>query len=248
MSLRGTTKGLGYVEMMQAAIAYRESFRLLYTNISLLGSKQMPIRSLVVGSAARDDGKSTIAQHLAETAAALGQRVLLVDADLRHPQLHQRLGLKNNYGLSDLVQRGLNLNEVIQQYPNQADLFLLSGGSGVDDPVKLFSSPQLEHLMEQFRSFFDLVIYNTPPLVGLSDAQLVAKHADGILLVVRLEQTDRIMVDKALESLKIAGTIVLGCVANDVKNYVPFSYHPPTNLASSPSPSLSGFPPFSSLN
>lgn len=207
-----------------SAVTYRESFRSLYTNISLLGSKQMPIRSLVVGSATPDDGKSTIAEHLARTAAELDQRVLLVDADLRKPQLHQNLKLKNNYGLVDLVQHGLNLNEVIQQSPEHANLFFLSCGAAVDDPVKLLASDQTEHLIEQFRGFFDLVIYNTPPLVGLSDAQLLAAQADGLLLVVRLAQSDRGMVEKALENLKISGSVILGFVANDVEDYTPFNY------------------------
>ncbi|NEO86849.1 MAG: polysaccharide biosynthesis tyrosine autokinase [Spirulina sp. SIO3F2] len=217
-------KANAYQNLQQSDIAYRESFRSLYTNISLLGSKQMPIRALVVSSATPNDGKSTVAEHLARTAAALGQRVLLVDADLRNPELHERLGLKNNYGLVDLVQHGLNLNEVIQQSPDQPNLFFLAGGALIDDPVKLLSSPQIEHSLEQFRSFFDLVIYNTPPLVGLSDAQLLTAQADGLLFVVRLAKTDRGLVDKALESLKISGSVVLGFIANDVQDYRLFNY------------------------
>ncbi|MGB0560563.1 MAG: GumC family protein [Spirulinaceae cyanobacterium] len=217
-------KATAYQDLQASDFAYRESFRSLYTTISLLGSKQMPIRSLVVGSAMSNDGKSTIAEHLARTAAALGQRVLLVDGDLRNPTLHERLSLKNTYGLVDLVQQGLGLNEVIQQCPDQANLFVLAAGSPIHDPVKLWSTPQVEHCLEQFQSFFDLVIYNTPPLVGLSDAQLLAAHADGILFVVRLEKTDRALVGKALESLKISGSVVLGFIANDLRNHRLFNY------------------------
>lgn len=197
--------------------AYFEAFRSLYTNISLLGSRQRPIRSLVVGSATPNDGKSTIALQLAKTAASIGQRVLLVDADLRRPQLHLRLGLTNQRGISDIIQNDLSLNDVIQQAPTEGNLFLLSGGQSTSDPIKLLSSPKMEHLMEQFQGFFDLTIYNTPPLVGLADANLLAANSDGIVLVVRLEKTNRGLVTKALEGLKISGASVLGAIANGVQ-------------------------------
>ncbi|MEC4807106.1 MAG: polysaccharide biosynthesis tyrosine autokinase [Jaaginema sp. PMC 1080.18] len=197
--------------------SFREAFRSLYTNISLLGSKQRPVRSLVVGSATPDDGKSTIALELAKTAASIGQRVLLVDADLRRPQMHLRLGLSNERGLSDAIQSDLSLNDVIQQAPTQSNLFVLSGGQVSSDPIKLLSSQKIAHLMEQFQGFFDLVIYNTPPLIGLSDANLLAANSDGIILVVRLEKTDRNLATKALESLTISGASILGVVANGAK-------------------------------
>ncbi|MFP4008993.1 MAG: GumC family protein [Spirulinaceae cyanobacterium] len=200
--------------------SFLEAFRSLYTNISLLGSKQRPVRSLVVGSATPDDGKSTIAFELAKTAASIGQRVLLVDADLRRPQMHYRFGLTNERGLSDALQSDLSLNDVIQQSPTQSNLFVLSGGHIPPDPIKLLSSQKMAHLMEQFQGFFDLVIYNTPPLVGLADANLLASNSDGIILVARLGKTDRALVKKALEGLNISGASVLGVVANGVKGNI----------------------------
>jgi succinoglycan biosynthesis transport protein ExoP len=200
--------------------AYLESFRSLYTNIDLLGTS----RSLVIGSAAPGDGKSTVARQLAETAASMDRRVLLVDADLRKPQLHLRLGLQNNLGLSDILQSDLSLNDVIQQFPLEENLFFLCAGQTIIDPVKLLSSHKMQHLTEQFQGFFDLVIYNVPPLVGLADGHILAAKSDGIILVARLEKTDRGLLNKAIENLKISGASVLGFVANNVKNYVPVPY------------------------
>lgn len=200
--------------------AYLESFRSLYTNIDLLGTS----RSLTIGSAAPGDGKSTIARQLAETAASMDRRVLLVDADLRKPLLHLRLGLKNSLGLSDILQSDLSLNDVIQQFPLEENLFFLCAGQTIIDPVKLLSSGKMQHLAEQFQGFFDLVIYNVPPLVGLADGHILAAKSDGIILVVSLEKTDRSLLDKAIENLKISGASVLGFVANNVKNYVPVPY------------------------
>ncbi|MBD2180984.1 polysaccharide biosynthesis tyrosine autokinase [Planktothrix sp. FACHB-1355] len=195
-----------------------EAFRSLYTNIRLL-SPDKPIQSLIIGSATPGDGKSTVAVYLAQTAAAIGQRVLLVDADLRRPKIHKKLGLPNVRGLSEVISSDIGLNEVIQRSPSQENLFVLTAGSIPPDPIKELSSEKMRHLMEQFQAFFDLVIYDTPPVVGLADANLLAAYTDGLVMVIGLEKTDRFMAIKALDGLNIAGAAVLGVVANGVKGY-----------------------------
>jgi capsular exopolysaccharide synthesis family protein len=193
-----------------------EAFRSLYTNIRLL-SYEMPIHSLVISAATPGDGKSTVALNLAQTAAAIGQRVLLVDADLRHPKIHTKLDLPNFQGLSDAISTDISLNDVIQKSPLDDNLFVLTAGAPFTDPIKLLSSKKMHSLMEQFQDFFDLVIYDTPPLVGLADGSIVAAQTDGLIMVVSIAKTDRSMVTKALEGLKISSTPVLGVVANGVK-------------------------------
>jgi capsular exopolysaccharide synthesis family protein len=193
-----------------------EAFRSLYTNIRLL-SYEMPIHSLVISAATPGDGKSTVALNLAQTAAAIGQRVLLVDADLRHPKIHTKLDLPNFQGLSDAISTDISLNDVIQKSPLDENLFVLTAGTPSIDPIKLLSSKKMHSLMEQFQDFFDLVIYDTPPLVGLADGSIVAAQTDGLIMVVSIAKTDRSMVTKALEGLKISSTPVLGVVANRVK-------------------------------
>lgn len=200
-----------------------EALRSLYTNIRLL-SPDKPIQSLVVSSATPGDGKSTIAVQLAQTAAAIGQRVLLVDADLRRPKIHKKLGLPNVRGLSEIVSTDISLNEVIQRSPSEENLFVLTSGATPQDPIKHLSSEKMHHLMEQFQAFFDLVIYDSPPLVGLADGNLLAAYTDGLVLVVGLEKTDRFMALKSLDGLNIAGANVLGVVANGVKGFKPKVY------------------------
>ena len=196
---------------------FLEAFRSLYTNIHLLSAGR-PIRSLLVSSAVAGDGKSTVALHLAATAAAVGQRVLLVDADLRCPQLHAKLGLPNVRGLGDAISTDISLNDAIQRAPNQDNLFVLTAGQIPPDPIKLLSSKKMHYLMEQFQAFFDLVIYDTPPLAGLADTHLIAAHTDATIMVVQIGKTDRSQVRKVLEELKISGASVLGIVANGCKN------------------------------
>lgn len=202
---------------------FLESFRSLYTNIRLLSSG-MPIHSLALSSAVPGDGKSTIAVYLARTAAAIGQRVLIVDADLRRPQLHNRFNVPNVQGLSEAISSDLGLNETIQRVPDTENLFVLTSGGIPDDPIKLLSSEKMQYLMEQFQAFFDVVIYDTPPLIGLADASIIAANTDGMVMVVGLQKTDRGMVTKALDSLKISGASVLGIVANGIKGYQPSTY------------------------
>jgi polysaccharide biosynthesis transport protein len=193
-----------------------EAFRSLYTNIRLL-SYEMPIHSLVIGAATPGDGKSTVALNLAQTAAAIGQRVLLVDGDLRHPKIHTKLDLPNFQGLSDAISTDISLNDVIQKSPVDDNLFVLTAGTPSTDPIKLLSSKKMHSLMEQFQDFFDLVIYDTPPLVGLADGSIIAAQTDGLIMVVSIAKTDRSMVTKALDGLKISSAPVLGVVANGVK-------------------------------
>ncbi len=195
---------------------FLEAFRSLYTNIRLLRPEQ-PIRSLVIGAATPGEGKSIVALHLAQTAATMGQRVLLVDADLRRPKIHTKVGLPNFRGLSDTISTDLSLNDAIQQSPLDENLFILTSGSLPAHPVKLLSSKKMVSLMEQFQDFFDLVIYDTPPLVGLADASIISAQADGLIMVVKVDKTDRTLVTKALEGLHIAGSSVLGLVANGNK-------------------------------
>lgn len=214
---RSTSDLMPLIIQPEYSASFLESFRSLYTNIALMGKNQ-PIRSLVVSSPSAGDGKSTIALHLAQTAAAMGKRVLLVDADLRLPQLHQALGLQNQAGLSDTIANYISLNEVIQQSALEENLFFLSAGQTVPDPIKLLSSQKMQYLMGQLQGFFDLVIYDTPPLVGLADGHLVAARVDGVILVVRLAKTDQSLVRKSLEELTISHARLLGVVANEVKN------------------------------
>lgn len=206
------------------ASPFLESFRSLHTNIRLLGT-DTPIHSMVISSATPGDGKSTISVHLAQAAAAMGQRVLLVDADLRLPQVHKVLGLENQIGLSNVIATGFTAKQAIQRIPMWDHLYVLTAGQNPPDPTRLLSSKKMQYLMEQFHAVFDLVIYDTPPVLGLADGQLLAAHTDGVILVGGLGKTDRSIMMQCLDRLRISNTTVLGVVANGVKGYTTGSYY-----------------------
>jgi polysaccharide biosynthesis transport protein len=202
--------------------SFFEVFRSLYTNILLLGSDS-PIRSLVISSAGQGDGKSTVAIQLAQAAAAMGQRVLLVDANLRCPTLHNRVGLMNIQGLTDVISQDLDWNNVIERSPLEDNLYVMSAGPIPPDSVRLLASQKMHDLMDEMQSAFDLVIYDTPPIVGFADAYLLAANTNGMVLVAGLGKLKRTVLQQALEDLQVSGTPILGMVANKSKESVPNS-------------------------
>lgn len=201
-----------------------EVFRSLYTNILLLGSDTR-IRSLVISSATQADGKSTIAIQLAQAAAAMGKRVLLVDANLRFPCLHNRLGLMNIQGLTDVISQDLDWRNVIERSPQEENLYIMTAGPVPPDSIRLLASQKMQDLMSDLQSGYDLVIYDTPPLVGFADANLLAANTNGMVLVAGLGKVKRTLFQQALEELQVANTPILGMVANKSKDYnIPASY------------------------
>ncbi|NJN02355.1 MAG: polysaccharide biosynthesis tyrosine autokinase [Leptolyngbyaceae cyanobacterium RM1_1_2] len=203
--------------------SFIEAFRALHASIRFLGSDK-PVRSLTISSALSGDGKSTVAINLAETAAAMGQRVLLIDADLRQPQIHTRLGLPNFRGLSNLISARLSLRQVIQQSPKHENLYVITSGSIPPDPTKLLASQKMKHLVNRVDKVFDLIIYDTPPLASLVDASLLATHMDGVVLVVSLDKTHSPALMQTLERLKLSRIPILGTVINGVKRSAMPSY------------------------
>jgi len=192
---------------------FLQSFNSLYSKIKFLKSDN-PVRSLAVTSATTGEGKSTVAAYLAQMAAHAGQRVLVVDANLRHPQLHLRLGVVNNQGLSEVLSQGLDLSEAIVQSPSEENLFVLTAGQQPLNPAKLFSSKRMQHLVERTEANFDLVVYDTPHILGILDSNLVANHIDGLLFVAGLGKTNRPIIKQAVHESKASRIPILGMVAN----------------------------------
>lgn len=195
---------------------FLEAFSLLFAKIRFLAA-DCPIRSLTISSAQVGDGKSTIALHLAQTAALMGQRVLLVDANLRRPALHQMLDMPNAKGLSDLLVDTVSPKQMIERSPLADRLFVLTSGAPRPDAAKLLASPRMRYLMEELESMFDLVIYDSAHLLELVDTTFIAEHTDGILMVVAPKQTKRSAVSKVIDDLKTFNLEILGTVANNLK-------------------------------
>lgn len=218
LAIRFGGRSYGYT-----ASPFLEAFRTLHTNLQFLSPDQ-PIRSLVISSSTPADGKSTTTTFLAQAAAAMGLRVLLVDADLRRPRIHETTDLPNVWGLSNVISSEINVDDVIQRSPVEDNLFVLTAGQIPPDPTRLLASKKMHNLVERFQQSFDLILFDTPPLLGLADARILAAHTDGIALVVGLGKTDRSVLTEVLYGLKTSRARVLGLIANGVKGYTTSTY------------------------
>ncbi len=191
-----------------------ESCRTLRTNLTFM-SAEAPIKTLVVTSADPKDGKTTIATNLAIVFAQSGQRVLLVDADLRKPRVHEGLGLENQRGLTNALVGEKRLKDVIQDIDID-NLHVVTSGPLPPNPAELLHTPSFEHLLGEATSQFDRVIFDSPPLRAVTDAAVLAPQCSGALLVVRAGVTTREEMLSAIRSLGDVNANILGAVLNDV--------------------------------
>jgi capsular exopolysaccharide synthesis family protein len=199
---------------------YQEALRNLYTSLRFLNSDR-PLRSVALTSSLPAEGKSLTNVLLAKTISEMGQRVLLVDADLRKPQIHHRLGVNNLTGLSNLLtDDDLHWRQVVQPVPDYPGWSVITAGRRPPDPTRLLSSARMQQLVDGLASSgdFDLVLYDTPPVLGLADAALVAEHLDGLMLLVSLARVDRGLPKEAIARIRSAGAQLLGVVTNAVKD------------------------------
>ncbi len=201
---------------------FGKAFGSLYTNLRFLSAR--PPRSLVVNSAEPGDGKTTVAVNLAMAAASMGQRVLLVDANLRSPQVHLSLNLpSNSLGLSDILAEDVRLESAIQSSSLEKNLSVLPAGQVAADSVRLLASVKMQELMAKIHNDFDFIVYDTPHLIEFADANFVAALTDGILMVVGIGKTKRPGVKQMMADLARYRLPVVGVIANNVGKKAPLS-------------------------
>lgn len=184
-----------------------EAYRSLRTNLSFY-SVDKPIRTLVVTSPAAGAGKSTTVANLAVTMAQSGRRTILVDCDLRRPQLHEFFDLPNEQGLTDAI-----LDEsapLALQATLVENLRLLTSGPKPPNPADLLGSRQTDRVINALREQADIVLFDAPPVLGLTDAVVLGGKVDGVLLVVRAGKTRREHAEQAKELLEKAKANIVG--------------------------------------
>jgi capsular exopolysaccharide synthesis family protein len=207
----------GNPDKLYSSFSFAEAFYSLDANLRLLSS-DAPLQVVALTSSEPGEGKSTICAHLAIAAANMGRRVLLVDGDLRKPTQHLIFSLPNREGLSDLItQPAAPSLGMVRTIPGNSNLHLLTAGTRPPAPGRLLSSRKMQQVTEQFRSHYDLVIFDTPPLAGMIDAKLTAANVDGLLLVVRLQKSLRPELQRVLTDLgNTVQAPLLGVVVNGV--------------------------------
>lgn len=200
-----------------------EQFKTIRTNIQFsIFDKEM--KSIAVTSDMVGAGKSTVAANLAVTFSMQGKKVVLVDSDLRKPTIHRFFGLSNRDGLTTiLTNRLIRLCNMIH-HTDVDNLFVLTSGIIPPNPSELLASSRMDELLVELEKEFDLIIFDLPPVVAVTDAQIMASKVDGTIFVIRKENStkDKIMESKLL--LQRVNANVIGVVLNRIKVTEDFNY------------------------
>lgn len=184
-----------------------EAYRTLRTNLSFY-SVDDPIRSLVVTSPSPDEGKSTTAANLAVTLAQSGRRTLLVDCDLRRPSLHELMGKPEAPGLTNVLLG--ETEEIPIQATDVENLYLLTSGPPPPNPADMLGSRRLDSILQRLSDEFDMVLFDAPPVIAVTDAAVLGAKVDGILLVLQAGKTRRDHAERAKELLEKAKVRIVG--------------------------------------
>ncbi len=212
-----------------------EAFRVIRTNLQFTISSNKPVQTIIVTSPGPGEGKTFVLANLAVTIAHMGKKVIAVDTNLRHPQLHEFFKLNNEPGFTNLfLVRGKraprapgiwgvylpeelpDLEGFIQ--PTKVEgLRVLTCGSHVPHPTEFLSSPRIPFLIEELKKKADMVLFDSAPVLGVADATIVAHKVDGVILVLEAGHTQPEALVEAKEALSKANTDILGVVLNRVE-------------------------------
>ncbi len=195
---------------------FEEAVRTLRNTI-LLSDFEHCLRSIVLTSATASEGKTTVAAHLAMANADRGRRTLLVDGDLRRPGLHVRFGLSPKGGLSNVLTGEIDWQDAVLPIEGKPNLRLLPSGPSSHRAADLIG-PRLAELLDEFGKHYDLVILDSPPLLGFAECLQMATAADGVLIVTRAGVTTRKGVSAVVSTLARLRANLLGVVLNQVRH------------------------------
>jgi capsular exopolysaccharide synthesis family protein len=203
-----------------------EAFRSLRTNLEFIGVDK-PIKSLLISSSEASEGKTVTAANLGVIMAQGGKNVLLVDADLRKPRLHQELGVPNRVGLSDLFRNRITIDEAIQSL-NGLSLSVITSGGIPPNPAELLGSEKMAHILKELTMRFDIVIIDSSPTL-VTDSQLISARVDGVLIVMRAGETQAETAKMTFEQYKRVNARMLGVVLNNLSTGSHYGYAPYAN-------------------
>ena len=200
------------ITLRDARSPQAEAYLSLRTNLEFF-SLDHPLHSLLISSAEPDIGKSTILANLGVIYAQTGKRVVLVDGDLRRPQLHEIFGLNNNVGLSSAIldpDAGLPLQDT-----DVTGLQVITSGPVPPNPADLLASRRMDVLLQQLREQTDIILLNAPPIIAVTDAAVLSTKVDGVLLVVGAGRTRHEYAQRAKALLDKVNARIVGAVLNN---------------------------------
>ena len=192
-----------------------EAFRTLRTSI-MLSTAEHPPQVLLITSSQPHEGKTSTSLNLAFTLAQMGSRILIVDADLRKRRVGKALNLGTEKGLSGILTGAYGLEEALVRVEDTEGLYALSAGPNPPNPAELLCSMKMQDLLKRAREQFDHVILDSPPVLPITDATILASRVDGVVMVVENEGTTRAALSRACGVIRHSGGKILGAVLNKV--------------------------------
>lgn len=204
-----------------------EAYRTLRTNIQF-SSFDNELSTILVTSSGPSEGKSTTASNLAISMAEIGKNVLLIDCDLRKPSVHKKFNISNSKGLSNLLIGQFKFDDVAQKYTE--NMYILTSGTVPPNPSEMLASKKMKSFLEEAKGKFDFIILDTPPVVAVTDAQLLSTMVGGVLLVIASGFAEISAAEKAKELLNnvkanIVGVVLNKADVNDGKKYGYYHYY-----------------------
>lgn len=190
-----------------------EAFRSLRTNLEF-AAVDAPLQSVLITSAEKGAGKTSLAGNLAAVIAQGDRRVILVDADLRKPSIHKLFRISNDFGLSDIFRGRVNPEDVLVKWKD-TNLAILPSGPTPPNPTELLASKRMDQILSQLKGLADIVIVDAPPFI-LADTAVLSAKVDGVLLVVSPGQTREAAARAMMEQIRRAGARVLGVALNRI--------------------------------
>ncbi len=192
-----------------------EYYRTIRTSI-MFSAAGKPMKCIAVTSAMAQEGKTSIVSNLAVSFSQLNQKVLLIEADLRRPRLHEIFKVRRIKGMSNYLAGQTPLIEAAQASPIE-NIWVLPCGPLPPNPAELLNSPKMKDLIDEAKQIFDVVLIDTPPLLAVVDPLIVASTADGVALVVQANKTARKPFARAVEELRRSNARIIGVILNDVR-------------------------------
>lgn len=203
--------GARLVTFVEPKHVISEQFRTLRTNIEFVGATLDKLQVVMFTSAEKSDGKTTVSSNVAVTWAQAGKSVLYVDADLRRPTAHSTFDLLNTRGLTAILASNAQPKDTVQKTFVE-NLEVLTAGSVPPNPVELLSSARMASLVEWMRNNYDIIVFDVPPVMAVTDAQVLMPYVDGAILVTTFGQTLKANLQLTVERLQLTDTKILGVV------------------------------------
>lgn len=219
------TKSRSLITNINPRSPISEQYRTIRTNLQF-SAVDTELQTMLFTSSGASEGKSTTVANVAVVYAQQGKRVLLIDADLRKPTVHYSFRVDNVRGLSNLLVDNIPFDDVVHE-TNIENLHVVTCGPIPPNPSELLASKKMDSMIEELKKVYDVILIDSPPVLAVTDAQILSALVDGVVLVVRSKETEIEAAQKAVELLQASKAKILGAILNgqDKKNSNNYYYY-----------------------